>query len=287
MKKISVLSVLAMILTLSLTSCKEDTQPRLDYPTEFQLNTPPYAQQEYIVDEGGYIEFTCSQADYGLATTPQYQLQVAKPVEGVEDAELNWVDVEYTTTHANMTIPAEPFCMAVCSAYEWSEAAQTVNAVPLKVRCISRILNASEDYVITSNTISLDLVKVYFAIKLPDAIYLIGKPSGWDINSKAMPLYETEIGSRVYQATYTIAEGDFEFRFYDEVGSWDWYSIGAQDEDNAVSITLTDGAYTGACFYDAATEKAGKGAWKYEAWQGGDLKITVNLNNLTVVFEQQ
>lgn len=292
MKKIAVLSALALVLTMTLTGCKEDTQPRLDYPTTFQLNTPPFAHQEYIVDEGGYIEFTCSQADYGMGTTPQYQLEVAKPVEGVEDANLAWVPVEYTTTQAKMVIPAEPFCMAVCSAYEWDDPEMANDPVPVKVRCVSRILNAPKDengtsrYDITSNVISLDQVKVYFAVKLPDYIYLIGQPQGWNINDASMPLEETEIGSRVYKGTYEIKAGEFQFRFYDEVGNWDWFSIGAQDEDATVDITMTDGEYTGPVFYDPATEKAGKGGWNIPGWPGGNVEMTVNLNSMTVVFKK-
>lgn len=277
---------------MSLTGCKEDTQPRLDYPTTFQLNTPPFAQQEYIVDEGGYIEFTCSQANYGMGTTPQYQLEVAKPVAGTEDADLTWVPVEYTTTQAKMVIPAEPFSMAVCSAYEWDSPEMADTPVPLKVRCVSRIPNAPKNeegvsrYDITSNVITLDQVKVYFAVKLPDAIYLIGQPQGWNINDGSMPLYETEIGSRVYKGTYNIKAGEFQFRFYDEIGNWDWFSIGAQDEDATVNISFTDGEYTGPVFYDAATEKAGKGGWNVENWPGGDVEMTVNLVSMTVVFKQ-
>lgn len=292
MKKIAVLSALALVLTMTLTGCKEDTQPRLDYPTTFKLNTPPFAHQEYIVDEGGYIEFTCSQADYGMGTTPQYQLEVAKPVDGVEDANLTWVPVEYTTTQAKMVIPAEPFSMAVCSAYEWDDPEMANDPVPVKVRCVSRILNApteedgSSRYNITSNAVSLDQVKVYFAVKLPDYIYLIGQPQGWNINDASMPLEETEIGSRVYKGTYEIKAGEFQFRFYDEIGNWDWFSIGAQNEDNTVVISMTDGEYAGPVFYDPATENAGKGGWQIADWPGGNVEMTVNLNSMTVVFKK-
>lgn len=289
MKKITFLSALALVLTMSLTGCKEDTQPRLDYPTEFQLNTPPFAHQEYIVDEGGYIEFTCSQADYGMGTTPQYQLEVAKPAEGVEDANLTWVPVEYTTTQAKMVIPAEPFSMAVCSAYGWDDPAMAEEPVPVKVRCVSRILNAPADengvskYDITSNVITLDQVKVYFAVKLPDAIYLVGQPQGWT-QEGTWPLYETEVGSKIYKGEYDIPEGQFQFRFYDEVGDWNKFSIGAQDADSPVDITMTDGVYEGSCKYDPTTDETGKGSWQVPDWAGGKIEITVNLNNLTVVF---
>lgn len=281
MKKISILAALAVSLTMAFTSCKEDTQPRLDYPTEFQLNRPPFADQLYLVEEGGSINFTCSQANYGMATTPTYQIEVS----GTEDF-ATYAAVDYTTTNADMIIPAEPFAIAVCSALGW-EAPNQLETVPLYVRCVSTVPNAPEGYTIKSNVIKLDQVRVYFAVKLPDVIWLIGQPGGWDINSTAMPLNETEPGSKIYKGEYEINAGDFQFRFYDEIGNWDWFSIGSQDEDSPVQITFTDGIYTGGCFYDPATEKAGKGSWQCETWPGGMLEMTVNLNNLTVVFQQQ
>lgn len=279
MKKISILTLLAVLAGLAFTSCKEDTQPRLESPTEFKLNTPPMADQTYLVEEGGSIMFSCSQANYGLGTTPTYQIEVSD-TEGFD----KYVPVEYTTTNTNMTIPAEPFAMAVCSLYEWVDP-EAVVAKPLYVRCISSIPNASDNYTIASNVVKLENVLVYFAVKLPDNIYLIGQPQGWDINNGSMPLAETEIGSKIYKGTYNIAAGDFQFRFYDELGNWDWFSIGAQDEDATVAISLASGEYTGQCFYDPATEKAGKGGWECPDWGGGDLEMTVNLNNKTVVFK--
>lgn len=280
MKKISFLALLTVLLGFTFTSCKEDTEPRLQVPTEFVLNTPEFAHQLYYVEEGGSINFSCSQANYGLGTTPTYQLEVSNSKD-FEKTEL----VNYTTQIAAMTIPAEPFAKAVCALYGWEDP-EEVEAVPLYVRCVSSIANGAEMYTIKSNVVELDNVLVYFAVELPDAIYLIGAPQGWNISDDSMPIYETEIGSRIYKGTYNIPENQFQFRFYDELGDWNWFSIGAQDEDNAVDITLTDGEYAGQCFYDPATEKAGKGAWNVADWGGGDVEITVNLNNNTVVFQE-
>ena len=288
MKKISILSVLMVMVAMAFTSCKEDTQPRLEIPTEFVLNTPPFAHQEYLVEEGGSIEFTCSQANYGLGTTPTYTIQVCKDEKFEEGT---YKTVEYNTQQAVMTVPAEFFSMAVCELYGWADAKE-VTTVPLWVRAVSSIENAPADangnpqYTIASNPVKLDQVKVYFAVKLPDAIYVIGLPSSWDINDNSMPIFETEIGSRIYKGVISVPEGSFQFRFYDELGDWNWFSIGAQDEDATVDITFTDGEYSGPCFYDPATESAGKGGWACPSWPGGDLEITVNLNDKTVVFQQ-
>ena len=106
-------------------------------------------------------------------------------------------------------------------------------------------------------------------------LYLIGQPQGWDINSDDMTLEKVEDG--VFQASYYIEEGQFQFRFYSELGDWESNSIGAQDQDNPVQITLTDGKYEGSCVY-------GKGAWEITNWGGADVLMTVNLNDMTVEF---
>ena len=301
MKKISILAALMAVLTLSFTSCKEDTQPRLGYPEEgsFQLNTPAYANQLYMVEEGGSIEFTCSQANYGgLATTPTYQLEVSstpdfspvyKEVKG-EKVQISPAMVDFTTNNARMTVPAEPFCIAMCQVYDYQSEEECVNNPrPLYVRCISFVQNASDAYTIKSNIITLKQVQPYFAVILPDNIYLVGQPQGWAASPVAeWALPETEIGNRIYKNTFFIPAGEFQFRFYDDFDAsspWDWFSIGSQDDDNPKDISFTDGEYTGSCFYDPATEKAGKGSWQVTDFPGGNVEMTVNLNTKTVVFK--
>ncbi|MCD8386124.1 MAG: hypothetical protein LUD17_04440, partial [Bacteroidales bacterium] len=80
--------------------------------------------------------------------------------------------------------------------------------------------------------------------------------------------------------------GEFQFRFYSKLGDWNYNSIGSQDDDAPVDISawMANGSYSGACFYDPDTEKAGKGSWSVPDWAGGDVSMTVNLNDLTVEF---
>lgn len=109
-------------------------------------------------------------------------------------------------------------------------------------------------------------------------IYLIGEPQGWNINDDSMVLPETSTPG-IYAATFNIPSGKFMFRFYTSIGNWDAGSLGAQAEDNPVVIDLTDGI-----FYTAHYVDKGKGSWSYPDWEGGDLYITVNINNQSVVF---
>ena len=69
---------LLLILGVAFTSCKEDTQPRLEKPTEFVLNTPPMANETYVLEEydgvATQIYLTVSQPDYGLGTVTSYEV---------------------------------------------------------------------------------------------------------------------------------------------------------------------------------------------------------------------
>lgn len=108
----------------------------------------------------------------------------------------------------------------------------------------------------------------------PERIYLVGAPQGWDITNNSMPLEEVSEG--VYFGSFDIKAGDAMFRFYEFLGSWDNYSIGAQDWDSPIDIIL-DGSYAGIAVN-------GKGSWNIPDWKGGKIDMTVDLNTMGVLF---
>lgn len=283
MKKISILMALAMLFSLTITSCKEDTQPRLQVPTEFVLNTPPMADNTYILSEDNGVELTCSQANYGIGIVPTYTVEVATK-EDKSDAQV----LPEAYTNARFTIPGESLSLVLCNQLGYvSEETFSDKAVPVYVRVISKV--AGCDYAtIASNWITLNSVQPYFAVKLPDNIYIVGQPFGWDEASDVAPLVETEVESRIYQGTYEIPAGQFQLRFYDELGDWNSWSIGSQDEDNPKEISFTDGVYEGPAFLGGDKDDKGKGSWQVPDWPGGTVKFTVNLSNpkkANVIFE--
>lgn len=286
MKKTLFLAMMAVVLGFTFTSCKEDTQPRLNTPTNFVLNTPPMADQLYIMTANSSINLTVSQPNYGVATTPDYQVEIAKSADGFEKGEYR--TLESMTTIAKISVSGEEFCLALCDLWGYTDPENfDPTPRPVYVRVHAWVTNAPESS-IYSNVIELKQVQPYFAVKLQDTIQLVGQPEGWSTSEdEAWFLYETEPGSLVYTGTFDIPEGQFQFRFYDKFDAaepWDWYSIGAQDEDNPVNITMTDGSYSGPCFYDPNTKQAGKGSWQIENWPGGTVNITVNLNTKVVNF---
>jgi len=281
MKKISFLMMLAALVSLTFTSCKEDTQPRLEKPTNFVLNTPAMADNLYELSADNTVEFTVSQANYGLATTPTYQVEVAASKDG------EWFPVETQTTSAKISCPGEDFAVAVCRALGIDTEETFTDAVkPVFVRVHSWVPNC-EYSSIYSNVIELKQVKPYYAVKNPRIIYLVGAPQGWAISDGSMPLVETGVETNIYEATYEIKENEFQFRFYAVLGDWENNSIGSQDEDATLNITLNaDGVYEGPISYNFSEEKKGKGSWQIENWPGGMVHMFVDMNNNTVTFQK-
>ena len=137
--------------------------------------------------------------------------------------------------------------------------------------------------------IVLKQVKEYCAIQSAGYIYLIGNVGGWvgpdAANAAALAdwrLFESDnaIGSKIYSGVFDMPAGELIFRFYTELTGWDGgASVGMQVDDNPVDVTLVDGA---------AKEQLvapGKGSVRIPEWEGGAMKIVVNMNDLTVTLE--
>lgn len=272
------------MIAVAATSCKEDTEPRLEKPTEFVLNTPPMADNTYLLSASNGISLSLSQPNYGMGVVPVYTVEIAKSADFAQS-----VAVEGSYTSAAFTVPGEAMALAICQLWGYdSRESFDGSARPVYIRAISDIANV--DYArIVSNVIELKSVQPYFAVKLPATIYLIGQPQGWDINNGSMILSEPEngIGSDIYTGTFDISADDAAsgFRFYTTLGSWGdngvLPSIGAAaDDGDNQSVSVDDsGSYSGSCV-------AGKGNWNITNWPGGAMKITVDLKSMKVVFQK-
>lgn len=311
MKKISSLLALPMLLGVALSSCVEDTQPRLQTPTEFKLNTPEMANETYIFrDDENYknlndISFTVSQPNYGLGVTPTYTVQLAKSEAdfsawdaamakgGVEDANAipgsDNLPLAYTlnlsTQQAVINIGGVTFCEAVNTLYGLDMDNYNNEPVDVAVRVHAALPNAPQSE-IWSNAIKIS-VSSYIPVSEAGVLYLVGAPNGWDINSDAMKLDETGIGTKIFYGNVFIGAGDFQFRFYQSLGDWESYSVGSQDADNPIEISFTDGIYQGPISMGVEKgDKKGKGSWQDPSWTGGNVEITVNFKDMTIVMQK-
>jgi len=286
MKKSILFTMLAMVVGFAMTSCKDDTQPRLDKPTEFVLNTPPMADQLYELSAESVLHFTVTQPNYGVATTPTYQLEIAK-----DEAFTEFVAIEAQTTEAKINVTGEQFALALCSLFGYTDRDNYDDYVrPVYVRAHAWLAGDMERSEIYSNPICLKQVKPYFAVKVADTIWVVGDCEGWSAAPNPdWALTETEPESKIYKGRFVIEAGKFQFRFYDDFNPdnpWEWYSIGSQNDDAPIEISdkFEDGVYEGNCVFDFETEKAGKGSWQYTDWPGGTVDITVNLGSKKVTF---
>lgn len=283
MKKITFLAAIVALFTLGFSSCKQDTQPRIQKPTEFVLNEPVMAHMNIVLTAQSEVELAVSQANYGMGLVPVYSVEISQ----TEDF-ATFETVEGSFTQAKINVPGEAFALAMCSMLGYDDPYNfKAEAVPVYVRVRSEIPGWPEGTIL-SNVVKFDAVTPYFAVKLPAKLYVIGDVQGWDINSSALYLSEAEngIGSNVYYGTFEISAEQAEagFRFYTALGGWgddgQLPSIGAaaKDGDNK-SVTIDDnGKYEGSC-------TAGKGNWKITNWPGGTIRITVDLNTMVVIFE--
>lgn len=282
---------LMVLVGLASTSCKRDTQPRVEKATEFVLNTPPFASNTLELTEDGTFQLTCTQPNYGPAVVANYAVEVA--IADPAAADVPTQTLTTTSITAAMDVPTSELALAMCSLMG-ATSADTADKYdptprPVWVRMISTVPNA-EYATAYSNWIKLDSVKPYFAVPIPGKLYLIGKVTNWDINNPT-PLYILEeapdaIGSQIYSGVFPFSaeEAVGGFRFFLELGSWDNLAVqvgSAEPNFWEEHISLdADGVYTGPCFW-------GQGNWDIDNFAGGNLKLTVDLNTMKVYFEAQ
>ena len=303
MKKISLYAASLLALGLGLTACDQlHNDFRLEVPTKYTLETPSNAKELIIFGQNNSNVNNqwevVTYNPFNIQTVVDFQVQVAKSEADFEtwDAELQkaidageteteFVDenglpyatfVSGTYTSPSFIVPGADFCDAINSVYGFETSEQT-DAAPVEVayRVYAWVPGVEYSFIF-SNPVDLPQVQTYIPIRDPRALYLIGQPQGWDINSDSMKAVETDAGSNIYAGTFHVSEGQFQFRFYSELGDWEHNSIGSQMEDNPVEIEFTEDKYFG----DVVV--GGKGSWQYPEWEGGNVDVEINLNDNTI-----
>ncbi|MCM1377981.1 MAG: SusE domain-containing protein [Clostridium sp.] len=311
MNKLALTAALLPMMALALTGCKDDTQPRLETPKadSFELYAPAMNNYTYYLSADGTIELTTSgQPDYGVATPTQYQVQVSltnewKEKEDPENPGVMIPDTYYilktVNTQSIITVKDVEMATAMCSLMgiqePEDEALFNPNAVRVYVRVAAYVADPASltGYVpysyILSNVITLNSVKPYFVVPKPGELYVIGDYQGWDVKGTdtTVALIETEIGSQIYEGyiNMTADQAKTGFRFYTELGDWgsdgSLPSVGAaaNDGDNQ-SVEMDEGIYNGSC-------TQGKGNWSIQNFEGGWMRITVNMIDMKVTFRAE
>ena len=285
MKRFSYILFGILGLVLSAVSCNgpEVENPVLNKPTKLILNTPAFQKQYIDLQATPTVNLTCSQPEYGFAAAASYSAQVSLTEDFTD-----FIEIDEAYSKCDMDVNAEAIAQAICKlrgvTSEDDYTDEPARTVYFRVRV--KILDYEETEIL-SNVVSCEKVKGYFALRLPGYIYLVGEPEGWsgptegnkDHYSQWRLFESTEaIGSKIYSGVFDIPAGKFMFRFYTALNGWEKDSYGIQEADSPMDITLEDGVYSGALV-------KGKGSYNVPDFAGGSVKITVNMNTMTVKFE--
>lgn len=181
-----ILSFIMGLLVFSSCESDRESNPTLETPTEFVLNTPRYAAGEYNLKEANSVLLTCSQPNYGYSAPVVYSVQVATKADFSDFSTL-----PTTYTMARMEVPAIELARAIVPllGIEY-EADFPTTDFPVYIRLSASIPNAPNGYTALSNVITLPKVLSYFALDplvMPENMYAIGDFASWDWG-KAFPM---------------------------------------------------------------------------------------------------
>ena len=183
-------SALLVVMSLTLmTACSDDndSNPSIQTPTEFKLNTPALVNTPIDLANSSKIMLTCSQPNYGYTASVQYTVQVATD-ENMTDA----VELSETSTSAKVAIDAASLASALTNIYV--EKGKTEADFPMDVKAYFRLKanivtsngNVVEGTEILSNVVSLNKIHLLFSlppVNLPSHIYVVGNFCDWKFDN--------------------------------------------------------------------------------------------------------
>lgn len=299
MKKIFSFALMLMGFATALTSCSDDrdSNPTIGQPTQFVVNASPVAGQYIQLSPDNKVNLTWSQPNYGYNAMATYQIQIGVSSGGnIVWNQKEGADkfLETTYTKCNADISGEEIAEAICEidgvTSEDDYVDQGFREIAFRVKSSIQDSKGNDvaGSIIVSSPVIFEHMAAYCAVKSLGYVYIIGNCSGWTepkaANLDALidwRIYETEIGSKIYKGVVEIPEGDLEFRIYTALTGWDGgNSLGHQEEDQSTEVEFSGGVYSDKYVYP------GKGSWKFVGFPGGQLEITLDMNQGTIKFVQ-
>ena len=173
---------------LSFTSCEkdDDSNPVLQKPTEFKLNTPSLANQVIDLDKSENVILTCTQPNYGFPIVAKYAVQVSLDEDFAAFRELDKNDYDTVRIDAKSSDIAVKLSELIAEKGQTEAGSPFVQAVYFRLRAYVTPLG-SEDIIegteILSNVVKFNNMRFSWTLKpleLPETLYLTGAFSGWD-----------------------------------------------------------------------------------------------------------
>ena len=179
-------SALLVVMSLTLmTACSDDndSNPSIQTPTVFKLNTPALENTPIDLANSSKIILTCSQPNYGYTASVQYTVQVATD-ENMSDA----VDLSETSNSAKVEINANLLASTLTNIYV--QKGKTEADFPMDVKAYFRLKanivtsngNVVEGTEVLSNVVSLNKIHLLFSlppVNLPSHVYTVGNFCDW------------------------------------------------------------------------------------------------------------
>lgn len=185
MKNIIKLALLVVMSLTLMTACSDDndSNPSIQTPTEFKLNTPALVNTPIDLANSSKIMLTCSQPNYGYTASVQYTVQVATD-ENMTDA----VELSETSNSAKVAIDAASLASTLTNIYV--QKGKTEADFPMDVKAYFRLKanivtsngNVVEGTEILSNVVSLNNIHLLFSlppVNLPKNVYVVGNFCDW------------------------------------------------------------------------------------------------------------
>lgn len=230
-------AVLFLGLSFILAACDDDhdSNPTLQTPTTFVLNTPAYASGAvYDLENSSDVELTCSQPDYGFTAATNYSVQVS--LTGNFSTEGKYMDLATTYNTAKMNVDASEIAVAqtTLALEEGKTEADFPLTSKLYIRLKAALTNGEGE--IYSNTVALEQVRTVFALSpvvLPSSLYVVGSGIGnwtWDDAISMVPAYDNN--GTFWHILYCEAGAEMKFNLEK---AWDGNEFGSSAtlEDNA------------------------------------------------------
>ena len=179
-------SALLVVMSLTLmTACSDDndSNPSIQTPTEFKLNTPALENTPIDLANSSKIILTCSQPNYGYTASVQYTVQVATTPD-MSDAQ----EISETSSSAKVEVNASLLASTLTNILV--EKGKTEADFPMDVKAYFRLKanivtsngNVVEGTEILSNVVSLNNIHLLFSlppVNLPSHIYVVGNFCDW------------------------------------------------------------------------------------------------------------
>ena len=180
MKKLSIIATMlvGLFLTVSCDSDR-DSNPVLEEPSSFVLNTPAIADQTYDLDHATTFKLSTSQPGYGYTAATTYFIQASLHADMSD-----YLEVSATSHNVNMEIKATKFANAVTQLLldAGKVEADFPQTTPVYVRLRASLGSTNGEGEVLSNVVELKSVRTSFClppVELPTTMYIKGGFNNW------------------------------------------------------------------------------------------------------------